>query len=345
MRTLLIFAGASKTGKTTLARRLAIERSIPYSSFSATVRRLASERYPNEKQTIELLQNLGHEMVEKDPFGFCREVCGPALRNENTCHILDGLRHRRLVPILKALHPGYDVRIIYTEASKRARLGRFEPSVSEAELESIDSHVVEGELDDLKEVADITLSTDSKEQESYFQLVSWLTQYGFGGKEISADQGINISRGFWHLWIVFSLVWVLVVLAVSLMPSGMRDIIARKQEQQASDLFASRHVIPLSCGNIRGVRSQDYFEFRGRCWMLLDRYRALYPEDKVEADRDLANRTYAAIGQDLVIVTGLQKLSRILLVVALGPLLTLGLGFAVYFVGRGFNQSSTSAHE
>jgi len=343
MRTLLIFAGASKTGKTTLARRLASERSIPYSSFSAIVRRLASERYPNEKQTIELLQTLGHEMVVKDPCGFCREVCGPALQNVNSCHILDGLRHRRLIPILKALHPGYDLRIIYTETSKRARLSRFQPSVSEAELDAIDSHAVEKELDDLKKVADITLSTDGKEQESYLKLVSWLTRDGLGGKEISDDEGINVSRGFWHLWTVFSLVWILLVLAASLMPSGRRDIISYKQEQQASDLFASRHVVPLSCGNIRGDLSQDYFEFRGRCWMLLDRYRVLYPEDKAESDRDLAKRTYAAIGQDLVIVTGQQRLWRILMVVALGPLLTLGLGFAVYFVGRGFNQSSTSS--
>ena len=338
MRTLLIFAGASKSGKTTLARRLARERSIPYSSFSAAVRRLASERYPNEKQTIELLQNLGQEMVVKDPYGLCREVCGQASRNESSCHILDGLRHLRLIPIIKALHPGYDLRIIYVEASKRTRLARFQPSITESELDAIDSHAVEEELADLKEAADTTLWTDCDERETYLKLISWLAGDGFCGEAISDNQAIDVSRGFWRLWVVFSVVWVFLVIATSLIPSGMRDIIAHDQEEQASNLFATQHIVPLSCGNIRGVRSLDYFEFRGRCWMLLDRYRALYPEDKTESDRQLDKRLYGAIGQDLTIVNGWQRFWRILMVIALGPLITLGLGFGVSFVGRGFKD-------
>jgi hypothetical protein len=281
-------------------------------------------------------------MIAIDPCGFCREVCGQALRTENACHILDGLRHRRLIPILSALYPGYDLRIVYTEASKRARLSRFQPSISEAELEAIDSHVVEEELPALREVADLILSTDCEEQDTYLKLLSWLPRSDFFAEGGSKDQRINLRRGFWRLWAIFSLVWAVLVLAVSLGPAGRRDIVTYEQERAASDLFALRHFVPLSCGSIRGVRSLDYFEFRGRCWMELDKYRSLYPEDEATSDLTLAKRTYAAVGQDFTVLTGWQRLWRVLGVLALGPLLTLGLGFAIHFIARGFDEVSIS---
>jgi dephospho-CoA kinase len=334
--TLVLFAGASKSGKTTLARRLSAERHLPLVTFSATVRRRASERFPGMEQTIELLQNLGLELLQRDPSGFCREVCNQQNLDRKRCKIVDGLRHRSLVPILKALHPECDLRIIYTEASKETRAKRWEQPLSEAQLDAIDNHPVERELSEVREIADLIVSTDRSADESYAEVLSWLELHVPCIKRRHRTRGINVVKGLFRLWIVASVAWILFVFFSLILTPGNTIQIAQKRVSLATKFFSTSHLLPIKCIDIHGVRSVDYFEYRGMCWMPLDSFRSLYPERAASTDADLTVQMYSNEGFPAAEIGWAERLWRIIRAAFSVPLITLVGGLAAFWVGRGF---------
>jgi hypothetical protein len=314
---------------------LSSDHNLPMVTFSATLRRRASELYPGAEQTISFLQDLGEDLVRKDPGGFCRDVCNQQKLNLKGCNVIDGLRHRSLLPFLKALHPDFRIVLIYTEAAKMTRRKRWEPSLTELQLDEIDKHPVERELSEVREIADWIVCTDGPEKQTYADLASWFARHGFCRKKGKAELEVNISRGLLRSWIALSLLWTLFVLFTLLSPYGRRLQLGQKRETIAHTSIG-QGLAPIECAEIRGTKAIDYFEFRGECWMPLETVRRLYPDHAKQGDTDLSAEMYANAKYPKAQITPGQVALHIIRLVFVMPTLILMIGFLTYWVMRGF---------
>ena len=268
---LVVFAGASKSGKTTLAKRLAAERHLPIVTFSDTVRRRASEKYPGSTQNLRLLQDVGAELVSDNPAGFCREVFAQHKLKRYGCSVVDGLRHNSLLPVLRALNPELKLVVIYAEASQSTRCSRFTPVLTQAQLEEVDIHPVEGQLQELRASADMIISTERSEDDAFGEMCAWLDRRRLCTPK-KPPQTVHIEAGLLRLWIVLSVAWVLFA-SFSLLSLSKNDSAAAQQR-----FTSSSWLIPLDCKTVRGVVGTDFVQYHGQCWMDLASLARLYPE-------------------------------------------------------------------
>ena len=316
--TLIVFAGASKCGKTTLAKRLAGERHLPLVTFSATVRRRASERYPSSTHDVKQLQDVGAELVKDNPGGFCREVLAQQKLKHYGCSVVDGLRHRSLLPVLRALNPDLNLVVIYAEASQATRCTRFTPVLTHAQLQEIDDHPVESQLQELRASADLILSTDRPEDDTFDEMCTWLDRRKLCRQKEPLPE-INIRRGFLRLWTVFSVVWILFASfsIVSLSQSGV------KSARQGLD--PSDQLIPFDCKDAKGVAGTDFVQFHGQCWLREADLRKLHPEVPPQSHPGLVAKGAA-----------IWRWVRVILIV---PVILLLSGYSGYWVLQGFRES------
>jgi hypothetical protein len=117
---------------------------------------------------------------------------------------------------------------------------------------------------------------------------------------------MNLRRGLFRLWIVGSALFVLAVAFVS-----YSDI---KREFIAVGL--SKFVLlPVLCGDARGVAGEDYTTKAGQspgpwdsyarpnpydnCWYAISKFRSFYPEYNDLSDNELTRKLYAKIDVEL----------------------------------------------
>jgi cytidylate kinase len=174
MHCILLFAGPSKSGKTTLAKRLAESLAVPFSSFGDYVRKEAQRRGFTGSSSREL-QELGSEMVEKDVKSFCEAVLEGGGYVVGHGLVIDGIRHMEAFATIQTLVPKQSVKLIYLESSLADRMKRS--SLSARELREIDSHPVEADRTLLKSAADLVLSTSAESDECFETLLTWATQH------------------------------------------------------------------------------------------------------------------------------------------------------------------------
>jgi len=173
MHCIILFAGLSKSGKTTLAKKLAESLRMPFSSFGDYVRKEAQHRGFTDSASRQL-QELGLEMVKKDIEGFCKGVLEEGGYLVGRGLIIDGIRHMDALAAIKTLAPGQPVKLVYLESSMADRMKRS--SLSARELQEIDSHPVESDRILLKSAADLVLSTSAETDECFEALLTWTTQ-------------------------------------------------------------------------------------------------------------------------------------------------------------------------
>lgn len=173
MHCIILFAGLSKSGKTTLAKKLAESLRVPFSSFGDYVRKEAQQRGFTGSAPRQL-QELGSEMVKKDIAGFCKGVLEQGGYLVGHGLVIDGIRHMDVLAAIKTLAPEQPVKLIYLESSIADRMKRS--SLNARELEEIDSHPVESDRTLLKSAADLVLSTSAESDECFEALLAWTTQ-------------------------------------------------------------------------------------------------------------------------------------------------------------------------
>lgn len=173
MPCIIALAGLTKSGKTTLGRRLAAAISVPLASFGDQVRKEAAARGLKDVSHKQL-QVLGSELVKHDTKRFCQAVLEGAGFHPGHGLVLDGIRHMNVLAMIKSLANSQTVKLVYLESSANERLRRT--SLGAAELLEIDSHPVEADAPLLKSTADLVLDTSSDLDNSFQTLLQWTLQ-------------------------------------------------------------------------------------------------------------------------------------------------------------------------
>lgn len=171
-RHVLAFCGASRVGKSTVARELARMLGSPYVSFGDYVRTVA-RKLKGRIATREELQDIGQGLVDSDPQRFCLEVLGNLAIPANGPLVVDGLRHRRIVSELHTLLPTFLIHIIFLEADHDTRMSRGE-AIRRKDLMRIDSHDVEKDLHWLKSHADLVIDSTIDLGDILSRMESWI---------------------------------------------------------------------------------------------------------------------------------------------------------------------------
>jgi len=177
MNCILLFGGPSKSGKTTLGRKLAQDLCVPFASFGDFVRKEAKRRGLSDPSR-EQLQVTGLSLATTDMAAFCRAVLEDGGFVPGQGLVVDGIRHFSAVSTLRALVPDQPLKVVYLESSGEGRVGRS--LLSRAQLETLDSHAVESETVAIRNIADFVLNTSGSVDESFSRLRTWVVQQSTG---------------------------------------------------------------------------------------------------------------------------------------------------------------------
>ena len=124
MPQVIAFAGKIGSGKTTITKSLADALAWPRASFGDYVRKVVHER--GLKETREILQSVGTEILRADPPGFCNSVLASSGWEPGQSLLIDGLRHVETIEIIGRLTQGAPLRIVFVRIGEKARLRRLE---------------------------------------------------------------------------------------------------------------------------------------------------------------------------------------------------------------------------
>jgi adenylate kinase family enzyme len=170
MDCIFAFGGPSKSGKTTLGRRLAKELGLPFASFGDYVRKEANRNGLSDPSS-EQLQATGQLLARTDMCGFCKAVLEEAGFVVGQGLVVDGVRHLSALSTLKVLIPQQRVKLVYLESSVAERVKRS--SLNPHQLQRLDSHSVESEAVVIRKVADLVLDTSGSVDDCFSRLRSW----------------------------------------------------------------------------------------------------------------------------------------------------------------------------
>jgi cytidylate kinase len=118
---MILIAGPVRSGKSTLAKRVADRFGGIRVSFGEAVRqRTQITGLPDERS---FWQQVGEEWVARDPQGLCDAVLGPAAGNALV--VVDGVRHRKVHDLLQANAQRRQVVMVFVDADVSVRHDRL----------------------------------------------------------------------------------------------------------------------------------------------------------------------------------------------------------------------------
>jgi cytidylate kinase len=149
---MILIAGPVRSGKSTLARRIADRFGGIHVSFGEAVRqRTQVMGLPDQRG---FWQRVGEEWVAKDPQGLCDVVLGSTAGNALV--VVDGVRHRRVHDLLQANAESRRVVMVFVGADLSVRHDRLaSDGLSDEAISRVLSHSTEAELSWLRGRADI----------------------------------------------------------------------------------------------------------------------------------------------------------------------------------------------
>ena len=155
------FAGRIGAGKSSVSAAFAEDLGWKFASFGAFVRKTATERgiYHSRKS----LQAVGAELEATDATKFCRAVLDDVAWSAGEPLVVEGIRHVRILGILKRQVASQPVFLVYLEAPEELRRNRLqERDAQEAQhLERAETHSTERDvIAELPLLADLVLSTE-----------------------------------------------------------------------------------------------------------------------------------------------------------------------------------------
>jgi adenylate kinase family enzyme len=177
---IVALCGPSRSGKSTLARHLAEKTGAAFISFGEFVRSEFAQSAPGVLPTRRELQDFGQSLVSSDPKGFLERALSAQPAPPRAVLVLDGLRHVRLLVLLREQYPESKIRVIFVEAGLHERAQRSYPITVE-ELSRSDSHEVEDDASRLRNQADLVVPTEVGQAQSLELLDSWAKFVGLLG--------------------------------------------------------------------------------------------------------------------------------------------------------------------
>ena len=175
MPPVFLISGSSRVGKTSLAKEIARLVDGSLVSFGDHVRCIAASISEGSGITDrKALQDLGQQLVERDPRGFCTAVIEQDTDSSSQPLVVDGLRHLSLLPILRDLLPGRNMDLIFIESSPGIRKSRWGGEPSEDEIVAVDSHLVDADLGTLHQRSDLIIDTSDGFEPALKVFLGWL---------------------------------------------------------------------------------------------------------------------------------------------------------------------------
>jgi hypothetical protein len=146
---------------------------------------------------------------------------------------------------------------------------------------------------------------------------------------------MNFRRGFFRLWLLFSILFVIGTAAVS-----YSDV---KSEFEAAAVAAKNILmVPVACSDARGKAGTDYEVFEdpsktNKCWYQVPKLRALFPEYKDLTDDQLSDRLYQKAGIQTTPIAPWTLVIRTVSIAIGVPLIVLAVGSALGWSLAGFS--------
>jgi len=170
------FSGRIKSGKTTLARRVATELSLPFVSFGDFVRAEAESRgLDGTDRTI--LQGIGQEFVDAGLSKFCTKVLDAAAWKSGSPLVVDGVRHVDVLQELRRLLNPTPLRLVYVNVADAIHANRFSSTDTTNCREAIENHATESDvISKLMAVADIVVNAESSIDDTVEVVLEFLQQ-------------------------------------------------------------------------------------------------------------------------------------------------------------------------
>jgi cytidylate kinase len=149
---MILIAGPVRSGKSTLARRVADRFGGIRVGFGDAVRQRAQALgLPDERG---FWQQVGEEWVARDPGGLCDAVLAPTAGQALV--VVDGVRHRSIHDLLRERVGSRRVVLVFVDADVRVRRDRLaSDGIGYEAMDQVLGHSTETELPWLRERADI----------------------------------------------------------------------------------------------------------------------------------------------------------------------------------------------
>jgi hypothetical protein len=224
---------------------------------------------------------------------------------------------------------------VYVEAGLDKRRARFVPPLKLDDIETIDNHPVEQEENALRESADLVLTTDCSEKESYEQLCAWLSKQRLCLHQPKNESEPRVARALVRIWIVMSIAWIAFATYYVHSAKGLSWMSANDGARATTYQLSDAELVPFQCAGIRGVETSDFFNYQGHCWMTLTTFRKLYPEMSKDNNSFVIEKTYRAASLKNNRPSTLAVFGHYLRAALLVPVLVLLTGFGCYWVIMG----------
>lgn len=176
----LIISGKICSGKSTIAKVISEKYGVPIASFGGYLRNYCQE---NEIEiTRKNLQDIGENFIQKDAKMFLDEVISFSSKGSRSL-IFEGVRHKTILNLIKGISK--KSKMMYVFADKEIRYKRFiaraeNDSVSIEEFDVNDNHIVESEIEQIKNECDLITDTSSSSIEEMAAKIEIITRDIFG---------------------------------------------------------------------------------------------------------------------------------------------------------------------
>lgn len=177
MKAIFLICGQTGAGKSALTKRLHQHFGFPIASFGNAVRKIAQDAGEDSSDTS-VLQRIGQKEVDQNPDNLCDLVLG-ALEGEFDGAFIDGLRHIKILEILRKKADPVPIAVIYVGLTEKIRFQRlaanrgwslerclaYKQSPTEVELESL-----------LRGRTDLVVDNEGSIENSLAACVRWIDQ-------------------------------------------------------------------------------------------------------------------------------------------------------------------------
>jgi dephospho-CoA kinase len=167
----ICLSGAPGSGKTTIAKAVAVHTGLQCGGFGDYVRARAVEQGLSTERAS--LQRLGQSLVDRGPRDFCKATLDWLGWAPSRGLILEGLRHMSVYDALRALVHPTQVSLVFIDVDEVVRRARLKAR-SEEFSEASGSDPTERDVSLVRNRADLVVSSRGTPDSAVAAITSWI---------------------------------------------------------------------------------------------------------------------------------------------------------------------------